>query len=140
MNSTVVRDVVALVARIGLGVVFIAHGWQKLNTFGLDGAAASFEMMNVPLPTASAYFATFVELVGGGALVLGIFTPIAGLLLFLNMLGAAIFVHFENGVFATENGYELVVALGVGALLLAAFGAGRISIDGLTKGKTALGA
>ena len=95
-------------------------------------------MMNIPLPTASAYFATFVELVGGGALVLGIFTPVAGLLLFLDMLGAAVFVHFEHGVFAADNGYELVVALGVGALLLAAFGAGRISIDGLTKGKTAL--
>lgn len=138
MNSTVVRDAVALVARIGLGVVFIAHGWQKLNTYGLDGASASFEAMNIPLPTASAYFATFVELIGGGALVLGIFTPIAGLLLFLDMLGAAVFVHFENGVFAADNGYELVVALGVGSLLLAAFGAGRISIDGVTKGKTAL--
>ena len=54
------------------------------------------------------------------------------------MLGAAVFVHFENGVFAADNGYELVVALGVGSLLLAAFGAGRISIDGVTKGKTAL--
>ena len=138
MNSTLVRDAVALVARIGLGVVFIAHGWQKLNTFGLDGTAASFEAMNIPVPTASAYFATFVELVGGGALVLGIFTPIAGLLLFADMLGAAFLVHFENGVFATENGYELVVALGVGALMLAAFGAGRISIDGITKGKTAI--
>lgn len=138
MYSTVVRDAVALVARIGLGVVFIAHGWQKLNTYGLDGAAASFEAMNIPLPTASAYFATFVELIGGGALVLGIFTPIAGLLLFLDMLGAAVFVHFENGVFAADNGYELVVALGVGSLLLATFGAGRISIDGVTKGKTAL--
>ena len=138
MNSTLVRDAVALVARIGLGVVFIAHGWQKLNTFGLDGTAASFEAMNIPVPTASAYFATFVELIGGGALVLGIFTPIAGLLLFVDMLGAAFLVHFENGVFATENGYELVVALGVGALMLAAFGAGRISIDGITKGKTAI--
>ncbi|MDI9930636.1 DoxX family protein [Rhodococcus sp. IEGM 1354] len=138
MNSTLVRDAVALVARIGLGVVFIAHGWQKLNTYGLDGTAASFETMNIPVPTASAYFATFVELIGGGALVLGIFTPIAGLLLFVDMLGAAFLVHFENGVFATENGYELVVALGVGALMLAAFGAGRISIDGITKGKTAI--
>ncbi|OZF04887.1 DoxX family protein [Rhodococcus sp. 15-2388-1-1a] len=138
MNSTVVRDAVALVARIGLGIVFIAHGWQKLNTYGLDGTAASFVTMNIPLPTASAYFATFVELIGGGALILGIFTPVAGLLLFVDMLGAAIFVHFDKGVFATEGGYELVVALGVGALLLAAFGAGRISIDGLTKGKTAL--
>lgn len=138
MNSTLVRDAVALVARIGLGVVFIAHGWQKLNTYGLDGTAASFEAMNIPVPTASAYFATFVELIGGGALVLGIFTPIAGLLLFVDMLGAAFLVHFEHGVFATENGYELVVALGVGALMLAAFGAGRISIDGITKGKTAI--
>lgn len=136
MNSTIFRDIATLVARIGLGVVFIAHGWQKLNTNGLEATKAGFEGMGVPLPVVSAYFATFVELVGGVALVLGIFTPIIGILLFLDMLGAFLFVHYDLGVFVSEGGYELVVALGVGSLLLGAVGAGRFSLDGVFGGKT----
>ncbi|OZD73727.1 DoxX family protein [Rhodococcus sp. 14-2470-1a] len=136
MNSTIFRDIATLVARIGLGIVFIAHGWQKLNTNGLDATKAGFEGMGVPLPAASAYFATFVELVGGVALVVGIFTPIIGILLFLDMLGAFLFVHYDLGVFVSEGGYELVLALGVGALLIAATGAGRFSLDAATGGRT----
>ena len=74
MNSSIFRDIATLVARIGLGVVFIAHGWQKFDTNGLDATKAGFEGMGIPLPEISAYFATFVELVGGAALLLGIFT------------------------------------------------------------------
>lgn len=139
MNSSIFRGIATLVARIGLGVVFIAHGWQKFDTNGLDATKAGFEGMGIPLPEISAYFATFVELVGGAALLLGIFTPIVGILLFLNMLGAFVFVHYENGVFVGEGGYELVVALGVGALVLAAVGAGRISLDNALGGKTSFG-
>jgi putative oxidoreductase len=61
----------------------------------------------------------------------GAFTAVAGGLLFLDMLGALLFVHIKNGVFVGEGGYELVVALGVGSLLLAVFGAGRYSVDGM---------
>ncbi|MFC8178652.1 MULTISPECIES: DoxX family protein [Nocardiaceae] len=136
MNSTIFRDIATLVARIGLGIVFIAHGWQKLNTNGLDATKAGFEGMGVPLPAVSAYFATFVELIGGVALVVGIFTPIIGILLFLDMLGAFLFVHYDLGVFVAEGGYELVVALGVASLLIAAVGAGRFSLDAATGGRT----
>jgi putative oxidoreductase len=45
------------------------------------------------------------------------------------MAGALYFVHATNGPFVTQNGWELVVALGVGVLLVAAVGAGRFSID-----------
>ncbi len=139
MHSTILRDIATLVARLGLGLVFIAHGWQKFDTNGLDATAAGFEGMGIPLPTVSAYFSTFVELVGGGALILGIFTPIVGILLFLNMLGAFVFVHYEAGIFVGDGGYELVLALGVGSLLVAAVGAGRISLDAVFGGKTSFG-
>ncbi len=138
MNSNIFRDVAMLMARLGLGIIFIAHGWQKLNTNGLDATKATFDGMGVPLPELSAYFATFVELIGGVALVLGIFTPIVGILLFVDMLGAFLFVHYDMGVFVGEGGYELVVALGLGSLLLAAVGAGRFSLDGVSGGKTSL--
>ncbi|GAA0945533.1 DoxX family protein [Kribbella koreensis] len=129
------RDLVLLIARAGLGVVFIAHGWQKFRTNGLDGTAAGFEQMGVPAPTLSAYYAAAVELIGGAALVLGVLTTVAGVLLALDMAGAFLFVHMSNGVFVADGGWELVVVLGLFALALAATGPGRFSVDGtITRG------
>ncbi|TDD67207.1 DoxX family protein [Jiangella aurantiaca] len=124
-----VRDLVVLLARVGIGAVFVAHGWQKLADTGIDGVAAGFEQMDVPLATASAWFAALVELIGGAALILGAATPVVGLLLVADMLGAYVFVHAGNGMFVTEGGAELVLALGAAALLTAAVGPGRYSVD-----------
>ncbi|MEU4194150.1 DoxX family protein [Kribbella sp. NPDC026611] len=124
-----VRDLVLLIARVGLGIVFVAHGWQKFHTNGLDATAQGFEQLGVPAPTLSAYYATGVELLGGIALIVGVLTPVAGLLLTLDMLGAFAFVHVSNGVFAGSGGWELVAALGLMSLTLAATGAGRFSLD-----------
>jgi putative oxidoreductase len=123
------RDLVLLIARVGLGVVFIAHGWQKFRTNGLDGTAAGFDQMGVPAPTLSAYYATAVELVGGAALVLGALTTVAGVLLTLDMVGAFAFVHLSNGPFVADGGWELVVILGLMSLTIAAVGAGRYALD-----------
>lgn len=120
-----------LIARVGLGIVFVAHGWQKFDEMGVKAVGAGFTKMGVPAPELSAYFATFVELIGGAALLIGAFTAVAGVLLALDMVGALLIVHIDKGVFVGEGGYELVVALGVGALLVAVFGAGRYSVDGL---------
>lgn len=129
MNSTAFRDATLLIARIALGVIFIAHGWQKFFDWGIDGTQAAFTGMGIPLADVSAVVAATIELVGGIALLIGVATRIAGVLLFLNMLGAFFFVHVGNGLFAGEGGYELVLALGVGALLIAGVGAGRVSVD-----------
>ena len=124
-----VRDVALLLAGLLTGGVFVAHGWQKLVTNGVDGTAAFFATAGVPLPTLSAWAATLVELVGGAALVLGVAVPVVGALLALDMLGAFLLVHARNGVFVDAGGYELVAALGAGALLLAATGPGALSVD-----------
>ncbi len=123
------RDLALLVARLGLGVILIAHGWQKLSDQGLAGTAAGFGQMGVPLPTVSAYYATFVELVGGVALILGLALPLVGLLVALDMAGALVLVHLPNGLFASEGGFELVLAIGVGAVAIAAAGSGRFGLD-----------
>ena len=124
------RDVALLVARIAVGVVFIAHGWQKLGG-GIGGTAKMFTMMGVPVPGVSAVYATFVELVGGAALIVGAAVPLFGALLFLDMAGAFVFVHAGHGLFADKGGFELVLTLGVAALLLAATGSGRFGLDAL---------
>ncbi|MEU9833843.1 DoxX family membrane protein [Streptosporangium sp. NPDC048047] len=127
-------DVAALIARIVVGVVFVAHGWQKLTGGGAGATAAQFAGMGVPLPEASAWYAIVVELIGGILLILGLLTPLAGLLLAIDMLGAVLFVH-RRALFVGEGGFELAGALGSAALLLAAGGAGRISLDHLFFGR-----
>ncbi|MGK5440439.1 DoxX family protein [Micromonospora sp. URMC 105] len=131
MNNVPLRDLAVLVARVAVGVIFTAHGWQKLTEWGLDGTTAAFEQLGVPFPAASAWFAALVELLGGLALLVGLVVPVAGVLLALNMFGAFLLVHVSNGVFVSANGFELVLALGTTALLLAAVGAGRFSLDRL---------
>jgi len=126
---TPARDTALLLARVGIGLVFFAHGWQKLFTNGVDGTAAFFGQAGVPMPTLSAWFAAVVELVGGAALILGIALPAAALLLVIDMIGAFLFVHAGNGLFMEKNGFELVLALGAASLVLGALGAGRFSLD-----------
>ncbi|MEV0400913.1 DoxX family membrane protein [Actinoallomurus sp. NPDC050550] len=126
-------DVAALLARCGVGLVFLAHGWQKIQV-GVDQTGHNFDAMGVPAPTAAAVYATFVELLGGTALILGVALPVAGLLLFLDMAGAFVFVHATHGVFVVDkgtprNGFELVLVLGLASLLFAAGAGGRLTLD-----------
>ena len=128
-------DLGLLVARILLGAIFAAHGYQKLVTFGLAGATESFRGMGVPAPEIAAPVVAIVELVGGIALIAGAFTGIVGLLLAIDMLVAALLVHLPQGVFIDAGGWELVGVLGAGALAIAAVGAGRFSLDALLRGR-----
>jgi putative oxidoreductase len=124
-----VRDAALLAARLVLGVVLIAHGWQKVVTNGIGATADGFAAMGVPLAPASAIYASVVELVGGALLLVGAATALVGVLVVLDMIGAALLVHIGNGVFAGGGGWELVGVIGVAALGLAVTGAGRFSVD-----------
>ena len=130
-----VRDAALLVARLLLGVVLIAHGWQKVVTNGLGGTAEAFASMGVPAAPISAAYAGIVELVGGALLLVGAATAVVGVLVVLDMLGAALLVHVGNGVMASDGGWELVGMIGALALVLAAVGAGRYSVDHALAGR-----
>jgi len=133
MRNRPIYDVVALLARCAIGVVFLAHGWQKIQV-GVNATGKNLDAMGVPLSTAAAVYSTFVELLGGAALILGLALPVAGTLLFLDMAGAVIFVHGKHGIFLVDggkvhNGFELVLVLGVAAALFAAGAGGRLTLD-----------
>ena len=130
-KSPALTDLALLLSRVALGVILLAHGWQKFNEWTLDGTAAAFSDMGIPAPTAAATFSTAVEIVGGAALIVGVLTPVVALLNTLNLLGALVLVHAGNGVFVGKNGYELVLGLAAGLVVIAVLGAGRFSIDGL---------
>jgi putative oxidoreductase len=133
------RDIAVLLTRVAVGLVFLAHGWQKLFTNGIDGTAAFFDQAGVPAASAAAWFAALVELAGGAALVVGLAVPVAGLLLLADMLGAFVFVHAGAGLFVEQGGSELVLTLGAAALVLAVLGAGRLSVDHLLAGRRRTG-
>ncbi|MEO9326465.1 DoxX family protein [Gordonia aurantiaca] len=118
-------------ARLILGIIFIAHGWQKLVTNGMDATKAAFgpEGMDVPYPDLAAYYATWVELVGGIMLILGLLLPIVATLLIADMIGAIVFVHADAGFWNTDGGYEWPLALIAGLLAVGYISNGRAAAD-----------
>lgn len=119
------------ILRVVIGLTFFLHGWQKLFDQSIGGLGQFFGMLGVPAPGAAAVAITFVELLGGAALIVGLFTRIAGLLLALDMLGAILFFHYHQGFFVSPEaaGVELVLALGAAALCLALTGPGALALD-----------
>jgi putative oxidoreductase len=122
--------------RVVVALVFVMHGGQKLFVYGLSGTAGAMTQMGIPLPGLAAVVVTFVELLGGLAILTGCFTRWAGVLLAIDMAVAILQVRLGGGFFA-PNGFEFELTLLGAALTLAAVGAGGVSVDRLLdRGKT----
>jgi putative oxidoreductase len=133
-NNMTQQEWALLILRIVVGIVFAAHGGQKLFMMGFDGVAGFFGSLGIPLPMVAAIVVTVLELIGGLALILGIGTRYVAALLVVDMLVALVTVHLANGFFVAANGYELVLLLAAGALYFALRGPGLFSLDArLTK-------
>jgi putative oxidoreductase len=103
MIDTRTAGIGALVSRVSLGSLFLAHAGLKLFTFTPEGTAMFFQ--SVGLPGELAYAVIGAEIVGGVALILGVFTRIVALALIPILLGAIATVHLDAGFFFTnENG------------------------------------
>ena len=123
-------DVGLAVLRAVAGVVFVAHGAQKLFVFGIPGVVGAFEGMGVPMAWAAGPAVAFVELIGGLLLVAGFLTRYVTVALVGVMLGALLLVHLPAGFFL-PNGFEFVLTLGAIAGAFFLTGPGRYSVDGL---------
>jgi putative oxidoreductase len=129
------RDIALLLARLLIGVVMFAHGYQKMIINGIGRTTDGFETMSIPLAIISASFVTVVEFVGSALLIVGALTPLIAALILVIMGGAAIFVHIPHGIFVGNGGWELVGVIAAGVIALAATGPGRYSIDHMMRGR-----
>ena len=140
-------DAALVAARIGLAWIFIFYGARKLfgafHGLGFHGTALYFS--NTAHLHPGGLFAVVggvMEFGGGIALVLGFASRLVGLALFGDMVMAMITVTWSTGLDSTTAppGYQLNLALAVLALMVAAFGGGRFSLDALVGGRLGAGA
>lgn len=132
-----IKEIGLLIARVLLGVILIAHGWDKFGITGLEGITGFFDSIGVPAAGLAAPVVATVEIAAGILLILGLFTPVVGLVSALLMLGAALFAHVSAGIYAANGGWELVGAIGAGTLILTVVGAGNWSLDRVLFNRTA---
>ncbi|HSB80380.1 MAG TPA: DoxX family protein [Candidatus Methylomirabilis sp.] len=118
------------VLRVVIGVVFLAHGGQKLFIWGFGGVAAFMGKIGVPAPMLAAVVVSLVEFLGGLALVLGLYAQWAAALLGVDMLVAILAVHLRGGFFL-PNGFEFALTLLAANAALVLLGSGEASVDRL---------
>jgi len=123
------KDLGILLIRIAIGAVFVHAGWLKIQM--MDAVVNGFTSSGIP--AALAYFVTYVELIGGAALILGVFVRYTGVLLAIIMLVAIGKVHISNGFGLQNGGYEYVFVLLLSSLALVTLGAGAYSLGRLFK-------
>jgi putative oxidoreductase len=142
MNTRLIQRLVAtdagwgpLALRIPVGIIFAAHGAQKLfglfGGHGLEGTGQWMASIGLNPGYLMALLAGSAEFFGGLALILGLLVRPAGAVLAFAMLVAILSVHIGNGLFMSNNGYEFGLALLAVAVSLAISGAGRGSLDRL---------
>jgi len=119
---------ILLFLRVIIGIVFLAHGSQKIGTGGA-GVAQFFGSLGIPLSLFSAYVVMYVEFLGGIMLILGLFTHWASKFLAVVMLVAFFTVHISKGVFVSNGGFELVAVIFGGLLVIMTFGAGELALE-----------
>jgi len=144
MSTT--NDGALTILRLMLGVVFFAHGAQKMlgwfGGYGLSGTMHFFtDVMHIPAPFA--FLAIAAEFFGGIGLILGLLTRVAAFGIACNMVAAIVMVHRHFGLFANWSGTQkgegieyhlLAIAIAVALMIR---GAGALSADAAIAGSSA---
>jgi putative oxidoreductase len=128
----ITSDAGLLVLRLAAGAIFVAHGWADVTQEGGAGANIPlYREVGIPLAEVSAWFGGYMQLIGGGLLVLGVLTRVAAAGLVAVMGGALVFVHAGEQIVLAPDGSGSGFALAMFAIALCLLGAGpgRLSLD-----------
>lgn len=120
LHIPISHDIAILLLRIGVGIVFIFHGWMKFEN--LEMTKGFF--VNVGLPSVLVYIIATIELIGGIAILFGLFTDIASILLAFVMAGAILFVQLKSGF----SGFEFELVLLLSSLAIAFSSPGKYNL------------
>jgi putative oxidoreductase len=140
MNTSILQKILstdqglaALVLRIPTGIIFVAHGAQKLfgsfGGHGLEGTGQWMASIGLEPGWLMALLSGSAEFFGGLALILGLLVRPSSVVLAFTMLVAIFAVHFEHGLFMANNGYEFALSLLAISVALIFAGGGRWSLD-----------
>ncbi len=125
--------VAPLVARLTLGVLFVSTGWGKVHD--LDKVTSFFTELGIPAPHANAVMVSFVELIGGSLLLVGLASRLAALPLIASMAVAILTAQREN-VHGLPDLFGLVEWTYLALLLWVALaGPGKASLDHVLSSK-----
>jgi putative oxidoreductase len=140
-------DWVTLILRLVIGAGFIVHGWAKISR-GTAGFGKLLAWIGVPFPQASAAVTSYVELIGGIVLVLGLWTRYTVIPLAIMMIVALFTIHIHYGFSSIKTigltpegpifgppGYEINLVYLAGLFTLFLLGAGKWSIETLYRGQ-----
>lgn len=121
------------VVRVVLGVIFFMHGSQKvLGWFGGGGLVETVKgFTGMGMPAVLAYLVCFTEFSGGLGLIVGLLSRLAAFGIMCVMIGAVVMVHWKNGFFLQNQGYEYnlaLIGLSLGVIL---GGSGCCALDNL---------
>ena len=135
LTATLAQQQLGLaIIRIVTGIVFAAHGGQKLFVYGFAGVTGAFTQMGVPMPGVVGPFIALLEFFGGLALIVGLLSRLAALGLAFDMVGAILLVHLKGGFFLPA-GYEFALTLLAASLAVAIGGPGALSADAAIAGR-----
>ena len=132
------KDTATTILRLVLGLVFFAHGAQKMlgwfGGYGFSGTMGFFTgMLHIPAPFA--FLAIAAEFFGGLGLIFGLLTRVAAFGIFCNMIVAVAMIHHQFGLFMNwagtqkGEGYEFHLLALAALVFLMIRGAGAASVD-----------
>jgi putative oxidoreductase len=118
----------ALLLRLALGALFLAHAALKVLVFTVPGFVGYFASLG--MPAAMAYGVLALELLGGLALILGIYAPWVAVPLAAEMVGTIVTVHWANGWLFTnkDGGWEYPALWAVALVALFLLGDGPLAL------------
>ena len=125
----------ALLLRVSLGLLFLAHVGLKIFVFTVPGTVEYFASLG--LPAAAAYGVMALELLGGLALIVGYYAPYVALLLAVEILATIVTVHAANGWLFTNNGggWEFPALWAVALIVVFLLGDGAYALKPTAAGK-----